>query len=316
MLMQSTNTVFMVRPTRFAFNTETAQSNHFQAFVAGANDDRIQARAFAEFDAMVARLRERGLRVLVFEDTPEPHTPDAVFPNNWGTFHPDGRVLLYPMCAPNRRPERRPDILAALAKQFAVNEVTDLSAHEQQERFLEGTGSIIFDHEHRRAYACLSARTDEALFRQVCAQLGYQPVAFYAFDAQGKEIYHTNVMMCVGRGFAVICLESIRNAPERAAVLASLTGTGHEIIAVSLEQVGRFAGNMLTVRPTNGPELLVLSQSAHDALTPAQRHRLSHYAELLPCAIPTIETIGGGSARCMLAEVFLPKREQEAQLAR
>ncbi|MET4108115.1 citrulline utilization hydrolase CtlX [Hymenobacter sp. UYP22] len=313
--MQSTDTVFMVRPTRFAFNIETAQSNHFQGFVAGADEDKIQTQAFAEFDAMVARLRARGLHVLVFEDTPEPHTPDAVFPNNWGTFHPDGRVLLYPMCAPNRRPERRPDILAALSEQFVVTEVTDLSGHEQEERFLEGTGSIIFDHVHRRAYACLSARTDEELFERVCAELGYQPVAFSAYDAQGQNIYHTNVMMCVGSGFAVVCLESIRSESERAAVVASLTGTGHEIIAISLEQVGRFAGNMLTVRPAAGPELVVLSQSAHDALTPSQRHRLSHYAELLPCAIPTIETIGGGSARCMLAEVFLPRPGKKNQLA-
>ncbi|RSK34015.1 citrulline utilization hydrolase CtlX [Hymenobacter metallilatus] len=310
--MQSTHTVFLVRPTRFTFNTETAHSNHFQGFIAGLDDDTIQARAFAEFDAMVARLRERGVRVLVFEDTPEPHTPDAVFPNNWGTFHPDGRVLLYPMCAPNRRAERRPDILAQLAQQFRIREVVDLSVHEQEERFLEGTGSIIFDHIHRIAYAGLSARTNQVLFEQVCARLGYKPVAFRAYDAQNQEIYHTNVMMCVGAEFAVLCLESIRNEAERAAVVASLTSTGHTIISISLAQVSRFAGNLLTLRTAQGTGLLVLSQSAYDAFTPAQRHHLSLYAELLPCAIPTIETIGGGSARCMLAEVFLPLAEPVA----
>jgi hypothetical protein len=307
--MQSTSTVFMMRPTRFMFNPETAQSNHFQGFVAGADDAAIQARAFAEFDGMVARLREHGVRVLVFEDTPEPHTPDAVFPNNWGSFHPNGRVLLYPMCAPNRRPERRPDVLAALARQFTVRETLDFSGREQAGEFLEGTGSIVFDHVYRVAYAGLSVRTSAALLREVCARLGYQPVAFRVYDAQGQEIYHTNVMMCVGTGFAVVCLESIRHEAERAAVVASLTATGHDIVAISLAQVSRFAGNMLTLRPATGPELLVMSQSAYDALTPAQRHRLSHYATLLPCAIPTIETIGGGSARCMLAEVFLPARE-------
>lgn len=303
--MHATDTVFMVRPTRFTFNAETARSNHFQGFVAGLDDAAIQARAFAEFDAMVAQLRAHGVQVLVFEDTPEPHTPDAVFPNNWGTFHPDGRVLLYPMCAPNRRPERRPDILAALGQQFAVREIVDFSAYEEQERFLEGTGSIIFDHRHRMAYACLSARTDQGLLNEVCARLGYTPVVFPAHDARGQEIYHTNVMMCVGTGFAVICLESIA-APERGRVVAALTRTGHEIVAISLEQVACFAGNMLELRSTGGHPLLAMSQRAYEALTPLQRHTLGEYAQLLPLAIPTIETIGGGSARCMLAEVFLP----------
>ncbi|WP_231501369.1 citrulline utilization hydrolase CtlX [Hymenobacter swuensis] len=308
--MQATTSVFMVRPTRFTFNAETAHSNHFQGFVAGLDDSAIQARAFEEFDAMVARLRAHGVQVLVFEDTAEPHTPDAVFPNNWGTFHPDGRALLYPMCALNRRAERRPDILEALGQQFTLREIVDLSGHEQQGRFLEGTGSIIFDHLHHVAYACLSARTEQALFAEVCIRLGYRPVAFHAYDALRQEIYHTNVMMCVGTEFAVICLESITDAAERTAVVASLTGTGHEIIAISLEQVACFAGNMLELRSAAGTPLLAMSQSAHNALTPAQRHALSQYAELLPLAIPTIETIGGGSARCMLAEVFLPAAEK------
>lgn len=309
--MQSARTVFLVRPTRFAFNGETARSNHFQRQLAGLDEQTIQARAFEEFDAAVAALSVRGVEVVVFDDTPEPHTPDAIFPNNWGSFHADGHVLLYPMCAPNRRAERRPDILAVLGRHFTIRRVTDLSRHEQEGRFLEGTGSIIFDHVHRVAYAGLSVRTDEGLFREVAAQLGYEPVAFRALDALGQEIYHTNVMMCLGAGFAVICLDSIRDLAERAAVEASLRRTGRELLAISLPQVAAFVGNMLTVQPAQGRELLVLSQTAYNALQPGQRQALSHYAELVPLAIPTIEAIGGGSARCMLAEVFLPAAGQE-----
>lgn len=311
--MQSARTVFMVRPVRFSFNEETAASNAFQQSLAGLGEEAVQARAFAEFDGAVARLQARGVSVLVFDDTPAPRKPDAVFPNNWLTLHPDGRVLLYPMCAPNRRAERRPDILAALAARFALGEVIDYSGHEAEGRFLEGTGSIIFDHAHRVAYAGLSPRTDAALFAEVAGRLGYRPVAFHARDAQGRLIYHTNVMMCVGAGFAVLCLESITNAAERAAVVGALTASGHEIVAITLGQVARFAGNMLTLQPAAGPTLLVMSQSAHDALREKQRRQLGRYCELLPLPIPTIETIGGGSARCMLAEVFLPAAGEEVK---
>ncbi|TGE29212.1 citrulline utilization hydrolase CtlX [Hymenobacter metallicola] len=306
--MQSASTVLLVRPVRFAFNAETAASNHFQQALAQLSAEQLQQQAFAEFDNAVASLRANGIDVMVVDDTAEPAKPDAVFPNNWGTFHPDGRVLLYPMCAPNRRAERRPDILAGLAQQFQLTEVIDLSHHEQQGRFLEGTGSIIFDHLHRVAYAGVSARTDAALFAEVAARLGYRPVAFHAHDPQGQPIYHTNVMLCVGARFAVLCVESITDAAEQAAVVASLEATGHEIVAISLAQVARFAGNMLTVQPAaGGPERLVMSQRAYEALTAAQRQQLSQYCELLPLPIPTIETIGGGSARCMLAEIFLPR---------
>ena len=304
--MSLANTVLLVRPASFGFNAETAVSNHYQQRLDGAS---VTAQVLAEFDAAVATLRGRGLRVVVFADAPEPVKPDAVFPNNWFSTHADGRLLLYPMCAPNRRTERRPELVAMLAREFAVREVVDLSGTEADDRFLEGTGSIIFDHAHRVAYAGLSPRTDAALFAQVAQQLGYQPVAFLATDAQGQEIYHTNVMMCVGPGFAVICLESIADAAERAAVVDSLTATGHEIVAISQAQVGRFAGNMLALAPeAGGQPLLVMSQQAHDALTAAQREALARYAELVPLAIPTIETVGGGSARCMLAEIFLPAK--------
>jgi hypothetical protein len=311
--MQSASTVFLVRPVRFSFNEETALSNHFQQALTGLGEEAVQAQAFAEFDAAVARLRGKGVQVLVFDDTPEPRKPDAVFPNNWATLHPDGTVLLYPMCAPNRRAERRADILEALRADFTISQVIDLSHYEQDGRFLEGTGSIIFDHLHRVAYAGISPRTDAALFAEVAQRLGYRPVAFHACDEQGQEIYHTNVMMCVGARFAVVCLTSITGVPERAAVVGSLTATGHEIVDISLAQVAHFAGNMLTLQPAAGPELLVMSQSACDALTAAQKETLERYCELLPLAIPTIETIGGGSARCMLAEVFLPPAASAAE---
>ena len=303
--MSFANTVLLVRPASFGFNAETAVSNHYQQPLAGAG---LTAQVLAEFDAAVATLRGRGVRVWVFDDAPEPAKPDAVFPNNWFTTHADGRLLLYPMCAPNRRTERRPELLAALARDFAVREVVDLSGTEQENRFLEGTGSIVFDHVHRVAYAGLSPRTDAELFEQVAQRLGYRPVAFRAVDARGQEIYHTNVMMCVGPGFAVVCLDSIADAAERAAVVDSLTVTNHEVVAISQAQVSRFAGNMLALASAGEQVLLVMSQQAHDVLTPTQRQTLARHAELVPLAIPTIETIGGGSARCMLAEIFLPAK--------
>ncbi|MBF9235789.1 amidinotransferase [Hymenobacter sp. BT683] len=304
--MPFATTVLLVRPASFGFNAETAVSNRYQQQL---TETGLTAQVLAEFDAAVAALRGRGVRVRVFDDAPEPAKPDAVFPNNWFTTHADGRLLLYPMCAPNRRAERQPELVASLAREFAVREVIDLSGTEQEERFLEGTGSIIFDHAHRVAYAGLSPRTDAALFEQVAQRLGYRPVAFRATDAQGQEIYHTNVMMCVGPGFAVICLDSIADAAERAAVVASLTATGHEIVTISQAQVGQFVGNMLALAPeAGGRPLLVMSRQAHDALNPTQRQALERYAELLPLAIPTIETVGGGSARCMLAEIFLPTK--------
>jgi hypothetical protein len=310
--MQSASTVFLVRPARFSFNAETALSNHFQQAIAELSEEAVQAKAFAEFEAAVATLRGHGVHVLVFDDTPAPPKPDAVFPNNWLTLHPDGRAVLYPMCAPNRRLERRPDILEELSQQYAVREVVDLSGYEAGGRFLEGTGSLIFDHEHRVVYACVSPRTDAGLVREVAATLGYWPVTFQATDGHGHAIYHTNVMMCVGGKFATVCLESIADPTEQAVIVDSLTSTGHEIVAISRVQVERFAGNMLTLQPAaGGRELLVMSQSAYDSLTTEQRRTLSHYCELVPLVIPTIETIGGGSARCMLAEVFLPSIQDE-----
>ncbi|UYZ60741.1 citrulline utilization hydrolase CtlX [Hymenobacter latericus] len=306
--MQAARTVFVVRPARFGFNAETAASNSFQQAGTHLGPEQVQRQAQAEFEAAVATLRAHGVEVLVFDDTAEPAKPDAVFPNNWLTLHPDGRAVLYPMCTPNRRTERRPDILAGLNRQFEVREVIDLSAHENLGQYLEGTGSIVFDHRNRVAYACLSPRTDAALLGHVAAMLGYRTVAFHAHDAQGQAIYHTNVMMCVGPQFAVVCLESITDPAERAAVAEVLRSTGHELVEISQAQVAQFAGNMLALESDSGKALLVLSGQAEAALTQAQRELLQRYCQLVPLAIPTIETIGGGSARCMLAEVYLPRR--------
>jgi hypothetical protein len=301
--MQITNNILLVRPANFGYNSETAASNAFQNKVSESNDTTTQ-QVLAEFDAFVATLQSKGVNTIVIEDTASPIKPDAIFPNNWVTFHPDGTVILYPMCAPNRRPERRMDIIDTLKQNFNVTNIINLSVHEQQNRFLEGTGSIVFDHPNKTAYACLSPRTDKELFIDVCNRLHYKAVYFYANDKTGKEIYHTNVMMCIGEKFTVICLNSITDATERKQVSNSLATTGHTIIDIDFEQMNHFAGNMLAI----GNNILGLSQSAFNSLTAAQKQTIEQFSELVPLSIPTIETIGGGSARCMMAEVFLPEK--------
>lgn len=306
-MSQSARSIMLVRPANFVYNAETAVSNAFQVQLQ-EDPGIIRERAFAEFDAFAEKLRAKGVDVIVFEDTPSPQKPDAVFPNNWVTFHPDGTVILYPMHATNRRAERRMDIIESLRKDFKINNVIDLSGSEKDSRFLEGTGSVIFDHVHKIAYACLSPRTDKDLFIELCERLNYKPVHFTAHDRNGTEIYHSNVMMCIGEGFAVICLSSITNPQEMAMVTDSLQSTGHEIIDISFEQMNRFAGNMLTLQAQDGRTLLALSESAFDSLTSAHRSIIRKYCETVPLPIPTIETIGGGSARCMIAEIFLKRR--------
>ncbi len=297
----------MVRPANFGFNAETAESNAFQNQVALSKEE-IQKRVLKEFDAYVNKLRGVGVNVTVIDDTINPVKPDAVFPNNWGSFHQDGTVVLYPMATPNRRSEKREDIIAAFTSGYKVSGVVDLSDYEQEGLFCEGTGSIIFDHVNKMAYACLSLRTDKEIFYRVCSVLNYKPLCFTSTDANNIEIYHTNVMMCVSEKFAVVCLESIRSEDERQSVVASLEETGHEIIDISLEQVCHFAGNMLTVCNSSGKEYLVMSQSAYCILTDEQKEALSYYNELLPVDITMIEKIGGGSARCMISEIFLTSK--------
>jgi len=302
--MQTTNSVFLVRPANFGFNVETAVSNVFQNKMS-EKEEVIQSKVLKEFDAFTSTLRSKGVNVFVFDDTPTPVKPDAIFPNNWISLHSNGKVILYPMCTPNRRIERRQDIIDSLAKKFKIAEVIDLSGSEADNKFMEGTGSIVFDHTNRIAYACLSPRTDKDVFLEVCSILQYKPVYFYSRDKSGKKIYHTNVVMCVGKGFAVICLESITDRKERENVVEMLTGTGNQIIDISFEQMVSFAGNMLAIRSNDGKELLVMSQTSYDSLTKNQRETLEKFCELVPLSINTIETIGGGSARCMIAEIFL-----------
>jgi len=302
--VQSASHILLVRPSNFGYNPETAGSNAFQIRL-GDDQASIRGRVLNEFDSFVEKLRAKGVDVRVFEDTEWPAKPDAIFPNNWATFHADGRIFLYPMFASNRRTERRKDIIEALQREFVVNEVVDLTGYEKENRFLEGTGSMVFDHVNKVGYACLSNRTDKGLFEEVCNKLSYRPISFHAIDEKGKEIYHTNVLMCLGEKFCVICLESMANPAERKKVADSLMKTGHEIIDISRDQMNHFAGNMLCVQ-TNSASILVCSSQAADSLTQIQKERIAEHAELVSLPINTIEKLGGGSARCMMAEVFLP----------
>lgn len=307
---QSAQNILMVRPARFASNTETLQSNAFQQETLVEQQSIIHQLALKEFDELVFQLRKNEVNVLVMDDTIEPDTPDAIFPNNWLSLHADGRVVLYPMEAPNRRHERRQDILIKLESAgFKIKKIEDLSVFEEENRVLEGTGSIVFDHQHRKAYACLSSRTDKELLKYFALKLAYEPVIFEAKDNNKLPIYHTNVMMCIGTGYAVICAESIPEE-QRSKVLNSLEEDGLEIITISMKQMYQFAGNMLEVRNVYNEKILVLSQSAVAALDGDQKRRLSAYARLLPVDLPTIEQYGGGSARCMIAENFLKRTER------
>ncbi len=301
---QSTSHILMIRPVNFGFNEETAESNAFQNRNAGKNG--VNEKAQQEFDRMVTTLRDNGVDVTVIDDTPEPYTPDSIFPNNWVSFHADGGVFLYPMQAENRRLERREDIIARLEDNFAVKHIIDLSRFEVEGKFLEGTGSMVLDRVNKISYACLSPRTDSEVLDLFCEQAGYTAVSFDTVDEKGKAIYHTNVLMCVGSSFAVICLDSIPNPHEKIAVKESLISTHKEIIDISFGQMNLFAGNMLEVKNKAGEDLIVMSQNAFNALDTEQKTTLKKYGKLVYSDINTIETNGGGSARCMMAEVHLP----------
>ncbi len=293
----------MIRPVNFGFNAETAVNNAFQ--VAGY-DDAAHEKAAREFDRFVEALRSNGVQVTVVEDTPQPHTPDSVFPNNWISFHHDGTVILYPMFAENRRQERKPHVLEQLAGKFAITHTIDLTRYEREQRFLEGTGSMVLDRDHRIAYACLSPRTSKEVLEAFCQTMNYRPVIFTATDSKGRPIYHTNVMMCVADRYVVICLDSIAAKNERENVIAVIKETGKDVVPITMEQMNRFAGNMLQVHNQQGEKLLVMSSQAYGALTPEQVRQLESYNRIVHAPLDTIETNGGGSARCMMAEVFLP----------
>jgi hypothetical protein len=304
---QAAPAVLMIRPANFGANAETAASNAFQKSEAAGPE--VQARAAAEFDALAAALLAAGVQVEVFEDRPEPVTPDAVFPNNWVSFHADGSAWLYPLLAQNRRWERRGDILEALRTQrgYKLREVRDLSHAELDGRYLEGTGSLVLDRVNRIAYAGLSPRTDRRMLEEWAGSAGYEALAFHARDTKGRPIYHTNVMLCIGAKFAVACLDSLADAAQRERVQQRLAGTGHEVIAISPYQMESFAGNMLELTGRGGRSVLAMSARAERALNPGQRAALEKHARIVAVPIDTIEDCSGGSVRCMLAEIHLPK---------
>lgn len=303
-MQQITDTLLMVRPAHFGFNAQTADNNAFQTNDTSLTPVEISRRAIEEFDQFVATLRAAGVEVLVVADTPEPVKHDAVFPNNWFSTHADGKLITYPMYAAMRQLERRDDILAQLTQQYGYTQRLHLEAAEAEGRYLEGTGSLILDRDHHIVYACKSVRTDEALLHELAQAIGYRAVAFDAVDRQGQPIYHTNVMMALGTTFCVICLDTIADATERRHVTDTLSATGKAIVDISLAQMESFAGNMLHVKNKAGEPYLVMSEQAYRSLTPEQVAVLEGHTQLLYSPIPTIETYGGGSARCMMAEIF------------
>lgn len=307
-MRQITDTILMVRPVAFRMNEETAVNNYFQKKLEG---DDINALAAKEFDGFVEKLRSVGVNVIVVDDILEDNTPDSIFPNNWVSFHQDGQIALYPMFAENRRKERRLEYFARLEEAgFKISEIVDYTSAEEDDVFLEGTGSLILDRVNQKAYCAISPRADEDLLIEFCEDFEYTPVIFNAYQTVGEKrlpIYHTNVMMCLGEDFAVICLDTIDDKKEQKNVVKHLKQDRKEIISITEEQMHEFAGNMLQVQGMGGKKYLVMSARAHRSLTDDQIKRIEKHCEILSSEIETIETCGGGSARCMMAEVFLPK---------
>jgi len=301
--MQTTSHLLMIRPVNFSFNTETAVNNAFQ--LAGATD-HAQEKALKEFDDFVAVLTQNGVDVTVVNDTPDPYTPDSIFPNNWVSFHDDGTIILYPMFAANRRLERKPNVIQTISSKFNIANTIDLSHYENEDIFLEGTGSMVLDRDKKIAYACLSPRTDYEVLSEFCDDMGFTEEVFDAMDKNNQPIYHTNVMMCVADRYVVICLDSIPAAHEKEHVSATIKDSGKEIITITLDQMEHFAGNMLQVNNDKGEKLLVMSSQAYQSLAPEQIKKLESFNKIIHSDLTTIETNGGGSARCMMAEVHLP----------
>lgn len=301
----------MIRPVAFRMNEQTAVNNYYQKVLDDLMPATVNAKAQAEFDAYVEKLRNAGINVVVVDDTLDPDTPDSIFPNNWVSFHESGDVALYPMFAENRRLERREDVLDILEENgFKINDIMDYTSAEEDNIFLEGTGSIILDRANEKAYCALSPRADEELFIEFCEDFEYTPVIFEAFqtvNGERKHIYHTNVMMCIAETFAVICADCIDDKKERKMVLDNLKESGKEVILITEEQVNNFAGNMLQVRGANDERFLVMSNAAYQSLTKDQIAKVEKHCKILHASLDIIEACGGGSARCMMAEVFLPK---------
>ena len=310
---QTTNSILMIRPVAFRMNEQTAVNNYYQKVLDGLTPETVNAKAQAEFDTFVNKLRMVGVDVTVVDDTINPDTPDSIFPNNWISFHENGDVVLYPMFAENRRAERREDILDILEdKGFVINEIMDYTLAEEDNVFLEGTGSLLLDRENSKAYCALSPRADEELMIEFCEDFEFTPVIFEAFqtvNGERKLIYHTNVMMCLGDTFAVICADCIDDKKERKMVLDSLKGDDKEVILITEDQVNNFAGNMLEVKGSDDRRYLVMSSSAYNSLTKKQIAQLEEHITIIHSSLDTIEACGGGSARCMMAEIFLPKED-------
>ena len=308
---QVTNTIVMIRPASFRMNEQTAVNNYYQKVLDNLSPAKVQQKAVEEFNVFVEKLKSIGVQVIVIDDNQETDTPDAIFPNNWISFHQNGDIALYPMFAENRRLERREDIFDILEdKGFIINNVVDYTSAEEEHIFLEGTGSLLLDRQHRKAYCALSPRADEDLLIEFCEDFEYTPVPFMAYQTVNKErlpIYHTNVMMCLAETFSVICLDSIDDKTERKNVLKHLKEDGKEVIAITEAQVNNFAGNMLQLVGFNNERFLIMSEAAYKSLTSAQIEKLQKHCKIVHSSLDTIEACGGGSARCMMAEVFLPK---------
>ena len=309
-MSQATNSILMIRPINFGYNEETAQDNHYQ--IKELPHKNVNERAQKEFDNMVKNLRQNGVSVHVFQDDENEYTPDSIFPNNWVSFHENGDVGLYPMCAENRRMERRPEVLNFLENEgFTISNIVDYSSAESENKFLEGTGSMILDRENRLAYCSISNRSNEDLFIEFCEDFEFTPIIFNSFQTVGNKrlpIYHTNVMMCVATDYVIVCLDSIDDKKQRKNVSSFIKDSGKKLIEISENQVESFAGNMLELVNDKGESILVMSKSAEDSLNENQKNIITKYSRIISSDINTIETCGGGSTRCMMAEIFLPKK--------
>jgi hypothetical protein len=303
MSVQTTKHILMIRPCQFAYNEETAVNNAFQA---PTGEPDVQYKALEEFNHMVQLLEQQDIGVFVVDDIPNPPTPDAIFPNNWVSFHSNGTAILYPMFAPSRRKERKSGVLERIREVFKIRHILNLSDYEKQEMFLEGTGSMVLDRVNHITYAGLSRRTSRKVLEEFCRKMSYKPVIFEATDHFGQPIYHTNVMMSLGERFCVICLDCIRNDKQRDQVRTELQKSGKEIIEISEQQMAGFAGNILQVRNLRDARFIVMSSRAHTSFRPDQLNVLARHGKILHIPLETIEINGGGSARCMMAEIFLP----------
>ncbi|NJN42844.1 MAG: amidinotransferase [Flammeovirgaceae bacterium] len=302
---QSPSSILMVRPASFGLNPETASSNAYQAVSLDEDPQSIQLKAEVEFDRAVQLLKSKDIHVLVFQDTSDIRKTDAVFPNNWISFQPDGKTIIYPMMSANRRMERNEKVIAEVGSSYDIERIVDLTSHESEGKFLEGTGSIVFDHVNKLAYACRSVRTDAGILEELGQTIGYEIVLFDSVDEKGLPIYHTNVMMTVGTRFCILCLDSIRSEEDHNKLLTSFEKTGHRVIAISYDQMRNFAGNMFEVVSTKGEFKILLSAAALQSLLPGQVRAIQEFGELIPLDVPTIEKYGGGSVRCMVAGIHL-----------